>query len=341
MARLVDIPFSGADGSTTFVDNTGRVWTAQGNAKIQDNALLLSASGDTARTPGADLSPIYSGGVSVVQADIRTTNTYTGYQIILDYYMSGSGLRWQLCLYNGGKLAVYNSSNGIYIQGTTNLNDGNWHTVRMERQGTTTRLYADGVLEASYTNTIVSDSNAPYLTIGSEGSSATQWIGSIRNVILEVPDPAQPLVHKPWTVKNYVGWDKIQKAPKVEPFVWPVYKSPEAQTKVKSFIKTTRGVPPWWGPPGSTNVLPTYRLRGRVMQRDPDTGTDSPVMNAQVALFYRRLHTLIDIRISDEDGYVEFKNLMPGQNAYYAIAFDPDGGTVQNAVIWDLLSSEP
>ncbi|QIN95191.1 tail protein [Stenotrophomonas phage vB_SmaS_DLP_3] len=340
MAVLVDIPFSGPDGSTTFTDNSGRVWTAQGGARIQDNALLLSNSGDTARTPGGgELNSAYSGQTSTVQVDIRTTNAYTGYQIILDYYMSGVGLRWQLCLYNK-KLIVYNSSNGSYISGITDLNDGNWHTVKMERAGPTTRIYVGGVLEATYNSTTVGDGSAPYLTVGSENSASSQWIGSIRNLKIEVADPAQPLTHKPWTRNTYVGWDNVRQYPGRHK-VWPVYQSPAAKTIIRPSLKIMRGVPPWWGAPGSTTTLPTFRLRGRVMQRDPDTGTDSPVMNAQVALFYKKLHTLIDIKLSNAQGYVEFKNLMPGQNAYYAIAFDPEGGTIQNAVIWDQLSSEP
>ena len=60
-----------------------------------------------------------------------------------------------------------------------------------------------------------------------------------------------------------------------------------------------------------------------------------------VVLFFRRLHTLVDIQLSDVDGYVQFDNLMPGGQAYYAIAFDPEGAPLQNAVIWDRLSPEP
>lgn len=78
------------------------------------------------------------------------------------------------------------------------------------------------------------------------------------------------------------------------------------------------------------------------MQRDPDgVLPDWPLANVRVALFFRRLHTLIDIQLSDSDGYVQFDNMMPGNQAYYAVAFDPDGAPMQNAVIWDRLSSEP
>jgi hypothetical protein len=78
------------------------------------------------------------------------------------------------------------------------------------------------------------------------------------------------------------------------------------------------------------------------MQRDPDgVLPDYPLQYVRVALFYRRLHTLIDIQLSDADGYVRFDNLMPGSQAYYAVAFDPEGAPMQNAVIWDRLTPEP
>ena len=78
------------------------------------------------------------------------------------------------------------------------------------------------------------------------------------------------------------------------------------------------------------------------MQRDPNgVLPDAPVQYARVVLFFRRLHTLVDIQLSDVNGYVQFDNLMPGGQAYYAIAFDLEGAPLQNAVIWDRLTPEP
>lgn len=339
MAFLVDLPLSGPDGSTSLVDSTGRAWTAQGNARLQSNALLLQAFGDNARTPGAGIEAVFSGRPASVQVDILTSNPTTGYQIILDYFASGSGMRWQLVVYQG-KLGVYNSSNGTYIQGTSAINNGAWHTVKMERTGTVTRIFVDGVLEATFNSTTSGDGNVPYLTIGTEGAPSTQFIGSVRNLKIEIPDPAPPVTHSPWLRKSYVGWDKIMPVPgRIK--TWTVFKHPEAQTMVGSYIRVMRGVPPWWGPSGATSQLPTYKMRGRVLIRDADTGDDTPMPNIRVALFFRRLHTLIDIQLSDANGYVQFDNLMPGVQAYYGIAIDSDGTPLHNSVLWDRLSSEP
>ncbi|WVW77526.1 putative tail fiber protein [Stenotrophomonas phage vB_SmaS_Bhz60] len=335
MATLVDLPMSGPDGSNVFTDNTGRTWTAQGNARISSNALLLQAFGDNIRTPGSGLDNVYSA-VCTVEFEVRTTNVATE-QILLDYYMAGTGLRWQLSIYNG-KFHNYNSSNGRFLSGTTNINDGNWHKLRMEVSGTAKKLYVDDVLEASGTSS-AGDGSGPYLTIGTENSASTQFIGSMRNLKITQPDPAQPLTHRPWIRRSYVGWDKVMAPRQVA--VRPVYRHPEPRIRVPRQFRITRGVPPWWGSAGSTTQLPTYKIRGRVMIRDEVTGEDTPLSNIRVALFFRRLHTLIDIQLSDEDGYVQFDNLMPGVQAYYGIAFDKDGTPLHNSVLWDRLSSEP
>lgn len=140
--------------------------------------------------------------------------------------------------------------------------------------------------------------------------------------------------------RSIIGWDRAVTRSYVRRNLF--YTFPPLETKARSYVRITRGVPPWWGPAGSTAQLPTYKLRGRVMQRDPNgVLPDAPVQYARVVLFFRRLHTLVDIQLSDADGYVQFDNLMPGGQAYYAIAFDPEGAPLQNAVIWDRLTPEP
>ena len=109
------------------------------------------------------------------------------------------------------------------------------------------------------------------------------------------------------------------------------------------FYRTRSTTPSWWGllPTGSNPVLPNYKLQGRVMQRDPETLEDTPVYNARVVLFFRRTNYVVDMQVSDEDGYVTFPNIMPGDQAYYAIAFDPEGAPMQNSILWDRLSAVP
>lgn len=107
--------------------------------------------------------------------------------------------------------------------------------------------------------------------------------------------------------------------------------------------RTLSTPPPWYGnlPPGTAVILPTYEIRGRVMQRDPVTEEDYALPLIRVALFFRRTNYVVDMQVSDEDGYVTFSNLMPGDQAYYGIAFDAEGAPMQNSVLWDRLTSVP
>lgn len=111
---------------------------------------------------------------------------------------------------------------------------------------------------------------------------------------------------------------------------------------VRSLYRT-RQTPAWWGtlPPGATPLLPDYELRGRVLQHIEETDEDVPLANARVVLFFRRTNYVIDLQVSDEDGYVVFPNIMPGNQAYFAIAFDPEGSPMQNSILWDRLTSVP
>lgn len=108
------------------------------------------------------------------------------------------------------------------------------------------------------------------------------------------------------------------------------------------FYRTRSSTPAWWGsvPAGSNPVLPNYELRGRVLQRDPETLEDNPLANVRVALFFRRTNFLVDLQVTDEDGYFVFPNIMPGNQAYYAIALDPEGDPLQNSLIYDRLTSQ-
>lgn len=345
MAYLVDLPLSGPNGSTTFTDNTGRVWSrpaaAGNNAQIQDNALLLDGNGDYISTPGtADLT--FQDRVAVIEFEFKTSQSITGGTISLFDYDNTQTGGWLLGIRGStlpGTLGLYNPNDGYVVSSTMTLNDGNWHSVRVEITGRFVRFVIDGVANASGTASANGFTRvATALKIGVGDSVAQNFAGSIRNVKISVPEPA-PAITRSYIRKAYIGWDNVKKVQTVEK--WEVYRHPEPRVIIPRQFRITRGVPPWWGSAGSTTQLPTYKIRGRVMIRDADTGEDTPLPNIRVALFFRRLHTLTDIQLSDNDGYVQFDNLMPGVQAYYGIAFDKDGTPLHNSVLWDRLSSEP
>ncbi|GEM_PF-5676262 len=99
--------------------------------------------------------------------------------------------------------------------------------------------------------------------------------------------------------------------------------------------------PPWWGVrPIGALPMPDFKIEGTVYQRD-DEGNDTPVPLCRVRLHYRVNGVAIATVTTDANGRYRFSDLMPDIASYYAIAFDPDGGVNQNAVILDKLSTVP
>lgn len=350
MALIFNLPMTGPNGSTTITDTTGNFpWAAFGNAQIQSNALVLDGSGDYVRTDADSRLRIAPGDNFSVKFDMKMAAAdSSGYKIVFDQLnTSVPAWTWQVYIYNGVPYwNIYHPSfgNPTPVQGTTSLADGNWHTVEFKRVSGGIELWVDGSLVASGVDSREYAVQVPFgigSRIGYNASSSYDYKGELRNLSIDISQPVVLTTKEAaWVKRNIIGWDRATSRTFIRRNI--IYTFPPMETRCRSYVRITRGVPPWWGPSGSTTQLPTYKLRGRVMQRDPDgVLPDAPVQYARVVLFFRRLHTLVDIQLSDVDGYVQFDNLMPGGQAYYAIAFDPEGAPLQNAVIWDRLTPEP
>ena len=148
--------FNGTDASTTFTDEKSHTFTPAGNAQI-DTAQskfggasgLFDGTGDYISTPSsADFA--YGTGDFTWEVWVRLAVT-TGNQYILDHGSNGGTLA-----YNGG-LTYYNPTTGTgSVLYTTKplLSANTWYHIAATRASGTTRLFVDGVLKAS-----ASDSN--------------------------------------------------------------------------------------------------------------------------------------------------------------------------------------
>lgn len=348
MTLLFNLPLTGPDGSVSIVDTSGNTtWQANGDASIQANALYLDGTGDYISTPTDDRFYIGSGTFEIAfELNVLAVDAGS-FLIIIDQLNTNSSLSsWQVYLFEGRLyFQAYSASGGdqTVVSSPTSIADGTWHAVIIRKVGQTVSLLIDGNLVASASDGRIYV-REPSFVIGARrnfnSTTAFMFRGRLRNFSLDVtPVQLAGVFNRSRVRVQPVGWDRPMRRGDFRRMeFYPVF---PVETKRNDGLRITRGVPPWWGAPGSTTVVPTQRLRGRVMQRDEDAGEDYPLANVRVALFYRRLHTLIDIRRSDMDGYVVFENLMPGSQAYYAIAFDNDDGVMQNAVIWDRLTPEP
>lgn len=188
----------GSDGSTTFTDESGKTWTANGNAQI-DTAQskfggasgLFDGSGDYIDTPdhadfnvGSDNFTIdcwFKKAANNVtyclfgQCDSAATDTTVSF--VLKANQDGAG--------NHPYCAVYTGSTVKDITSSVAVTDGGWHHIAMVRNGNTMTLYLDGTSVGTVDITGVTVNNsANKPTIGRVGELSAQfyngWIDEFR-----------------------------------------------------------------------------------------------------------------------------------------------------------------
>jgi len=127
-----------------------------------------------------------------IEADIQTSVSQANYTGIVANSSSGSNNGFQLVLYNNNIACEFSDGSTLIgvangLQGTTLLNDGNWHHVAavLNRSTSTIQLLVDGNVEATYTNASISNMNASAtqpLLIGTERTKASFFNGNIDEV---------------------------------------------------------------------------------------------------------------------------------------------------------------
>lgn len=183
--------FEGADGSTAFTDQKGRVWTPTGNAQIDTaqfkygaSSVVFDGAGDTITTPStADIQLASSD--FTIEGWVRTGST-SGNSVVIAKHTGSTG-EW-IIYRSGTTLQFYASSNnaaswdiagGIAI-GT--IGAGAWHHVAVTRAGSDFRTFLNGVPGATATSALQIAANSSALRIG--GNVATDffegWIDDFR-----------------------------------------------------------------------------------------------------------------------------------------------------------------
>jgi hypothetical protein len=197
--------FDGTDLGTTITDSnaggSAHTWTAAGNAntdtaikKFGTAALLCDGVGDYVSTPDhAD----FVLGTSDFTVDcwfscLGTTGGLYGLlgqsdavglggdQSFRIYRSAGNKIVSDVGI--GGTLAAVMTSTTSF---TDALNTG-WHHVAVTREGSTFRLFLDGVEEATATTSSAIDNSTEALTVGRLGSYNAPWLGSVDEFRLSV-----------------------------------------------------------------------------------------------------------------------------------------------------------
>lgn len=162
----------GADGSTTFTDATGKVWTGYGNAQIDTDygqALLLDGSGDYLDTPdSADFN--FGSGEFTEEGYFRESVRGVIRQIIGQHTTATISNSSFLLLSDNGYLKFQVFIGGSYYtvaNPTQHALNTIFHYACVRDTGNVFRLYVDGVQVASLTQSGALNNSSFPLTIGS------------------------------------------------------------------------------------------------------------------------------------------------------------------------------
>lgn len=165
--------FDGTDGSTTFTDETGKVWMASGNAQIDtsqskfgDASGLFDGNGDYISTP-SHMGFGFGAGDYTVEVWVRPTAGGAD-QVIFDNRGGGNaGLAMYSSITAGSSGGKWGFANNTAVAATGSvLTVGAWAHLAVCREGTTVRGYKDGVQEFTFTDSRTYAASAP-ATIGS------------------------------------------------------------------------------------------------------------------------------------------------------------------------------
>lgn len=157
--------FNGADGSTTFTDEKGKTWAANGNAQLDTAqqkfgtaSLLLDGSGDYATTSGHSDFDVTTEDLTV-EAFIRLNTGETDGFIMSNRGIAGSRFaNWNFAIIGGKLRAEFadQTTGGlgtlrISLLGATTVSTGSWHHVAMSKSGSSLKIFLGGVQDASGT----------------------------------------------------------------------------------------------------------------------------------------------------------------------------------------------
>lgn len=186
--------FNGSDGATTFADETGKTWTAAGNAQIDQaypklgiGSLLLDGTGDYINTPHAADWVIATGDFTVemwIKPNVDGSQIYPAGQV----HVTGGAHANTVWFFSREVSNVVNfnvvSGVGITTLSSTTLFTvaSGWQHIRGVRLGNTLKLFVNGVQEGgtvAYASTINTGTGVN-VAIGRAGDyTAGAWNGWI------------------------------------------------------------------------------------------------------------------------------------------------------------------
>jgi hypothetical protein len=181
----------GSDGSTSFVDQTGKIWSANGNAQLDTAQFkfggvsgLFDGTGDyIATSDHADFE--FGSGDFTIELWVKPNDVSAGDKDIYNKGLIGNNLALGLA---GNKVRVVLYQSNILqfnIIDTVGLSAGTWYHIALVRNGSAVTLYKDGVAVASamYFGSIIDTSSVIRVGCGDlrgPGRYFNGWIDEVR-----------------------------------------------------------------------------------------------------------------------------------------------------------------
>lgn len=180
--------FDGADASTTFTDETGKTWTANGDAQIDTaqskfggSSGLFDGTGDDITTATSTDFDFGTGDFTIEWFEYPTSNVNQGRFHIADTAVSGSPLVTGVAVaHDSSDWYVYHggtSTNVATVAQTLNV----WTHIALVRVSGVLKLFRGGTQigsNISYAPTLPNTTNK-ILTIGGYYTSSYLWNGNI------------------------------------------------------------------------------------------------------------------------------------------------------------------
>jgi hypothetical protein len=180
--------FNGANGSTTFTDDTGKIWTPSGAAQLTTanprtgsaSGLFNAASTTVITTPS--VSAFQFAGDFTIEVDVRLGGTRTSSQVIfitsVDSSNTGGCVLYVAANSRTLVFFVYQPLNTVCTS-SVNLVDNVWTRVAISRNGTVVRMFLDGVQVASGTWATTITTN--WVGIGRSSVNNSGFLGQLDN----------------------------------------------------------------------------------------------------------------------------------------------------------------
>lgn len=154
-----------------------------GNAQVRtdvikyDKSIAFDGTGDYLLIPSASYTDEFLFGSSdfTVETWVRFTS-FGGNRCIIDAWVSGQSASWQLYYQSASTKIVWYVGNGVLLTSTTTPLVDTWYHVAVTRSGTVSRMFINGVTEATEPSTSPNYNYKAPLALGVQYSTLTNYL---------------------------------------------------------------------------------------------------------------------------------------------------------------------